>query len=145
MLTFYLLLAAVGAAFDYIIYRYITMLPEELLRIIAAAVWAVILLIALVVIPHYFIHSKVVITNNEVASAGGFVTYTNDYMPISSIKSVSVVLTPLGSITGFNFVLINALGARMLLSFYKKSDVMDMSKRINDMIKQRDRDERRKA
>lgn len=138
MLTFYLLLAAVGAALNFILYRYITMLPAEILQIISVALWTLILLIAIIVIPHYFIHSKVVITSNEIAAAGGFITYKNDYMPISSIKSVSVVITPLGTLTGFNFVIVNSLGARMLLCFLRKNDVIAIAQRINELIRSRD-------
>lgn len=139
MLTFYLLLAAVGAALNFILYRYVTMLPTEILQIISAALWTLILLIAIIVIPHYFIHSKVVITNNEIAAAGGFITYKNDYMPISSIKSVSVVITPLGTLTGFNFVIVNSLGARMLLCFLRKNDVNAIAQRVNELIRSRDK------
>ncbi len=138
MLSFYLLLAAGGTVLNLIIYRYVSMLPDELLKVASVALWTVILLAALIVVPHYFIRSKVVITKNEIASAGGFITYKNDYMPIGSIKSVSVIITPLGSLTGFNFVVINALGARMLLSFYRKNDVTDISKRLNEMIRERE-------
>lgn len=138
MLTFYLLLAAVGAALNFILYRYVTMLPTEILQIISVALWTLILLIAIIVIPHYFIHSKVVITNNEIAAAGGFITYKNDYMPISSIKSVSVVITPFGTLTGFNFVIVNSLGARMLLCFLRKNDVNAIAQRVNELIRSRD-------
>jgi hypothetical protein len=138
MLTFYLLLAAVGSALDFILYRYVTMLPEEIIEIIAMSLWVLILLVALIVIPHYFIHAKVILTNNEIASAGGFICNRNDYMTVNAVKSVSVVITPLGSLTGFNFVIINALGARMIISFLRKQDVILISKHINDMIRRRD-------
>ncbi len=138
MLTFYLLLAALGVTVSFLIYRYAAMLPLDILKAISAAVWFLILLVALVVVPHYFIHARVIITDKEIASAGGFITYKNDYMPISSIKSVSLVITPLGGVTGFNFVIVNALGARMLLSFMRKKDVILISKHINEMIKERD-------
>lgn len=88
---------------------------------IAAAVWVLILLIAVIVIPHYFLHAKVIITKNEIATSGGFIFLKNDYMPISSIKSISVIITPLGRFTGFNFAVINALGARILICFMRKA------------------------
>lgn len=138
MLMFYLLLAVLGAAMDFILYRYVTMLPMEIIRVISAAGWLIILLAAVIVIPHYFIHAKIIITKNEIATAGGFITYKNDYMPISSIKSISVVITPLGTVTGFNFVIVNSLGARMVLCFLKKKDVIAISKNVNELILGRD-------
>lgn len=138
MLTFYLLLAAAGTALDFILYRYVTMLPTEILQLISMLLWALILLVALIVIPHYFIYSKTVITKNEIATAGGFFTYKNDYMPISSVKSVSVIVTPFGGLTGFNFVIINALGAKLIICFLRKKDVMMISKDISEMILSRE-------
>lgn len=136
MLTFYVLLAALGAALNIIIYRYVTVLPEEYLRIVSVTMWAVLFLIAAIVIPHYFICARAVVTENEIAAAGGFITVKNDYMPIKSVKSVSVIVTPLGFFTGFNFVVINALGARMILSFLRKSDALDIASSINALIRE---------
>ncbi len=138
MLMFYLLIAAAGAALNVVIYRYVTMLPEELVKMIAAAVWVLILLIAVIVIPHYFLHAKVIITKNEIATSGGFIFLKNDYMPISSIKSVSVIITPLGRFTGFNFAVINALGARILICFMRKSDLTEIAETINALIRSRE-------
>jgi hypothetical protein len=142
MLTFYLLLAALGTALDFVLYRYAIMLPDDILRIISMIFWALILIVAVIVIPHYFIHAKVIVTNSEIASAGGFITNRNDYMTVNSVKSVSVIITPLGTLTGFNFVVINALGAKMLLCFLRKQDVILISKHINDMIRRRDASDR---
>ena len=139
MLTFYILLAAAGTALDFVIYRYVSMLPAKLLRIISMVMWGLIIVVAVIVIPHYFIRSKFIITNNEIASAGGFFTYKNNYMPISSIKSVSVIITPLGSVTGFNFAVINSLGARLLTCFLKKIDLMEISQRLNMLISSREK------
>lgn len=136
MLTFYALLAALGAALNIMIYRYVTVLPEEYLRIVSTVMWAFLVLIAVIVVPHYFFCAKLILTNNEIASAGGFITVKNDYMPISSVKSVSVIITPLGSLTGFNFVVINALGARMLFSFLRKKDAKDIAASINSLIRE---------
>ncbi|SDA15568.1 hypothetical protein SAMN02910447_00954 [Ruminococcus sp. YE71] len=134
MLTFYVLLCIVGAALNYIIYRYVTFIPEEYLKIVSMIMWSIVILTAAVIVPHYFICAKVVLTGSEIAAAGGFVNTRSDYMPVSSVKSVSVLVTPLGVLTGFNFVMINALGARLVLSFLKKSDALDIAARINGMI-----------
>lgn len=136
MLTFYLLLSALGAALNIVIYRYVTILPEEYLRIVSIIMWAIMLLIAAIVIPHYFICAKVIVTKNEIAAAGGFITVRNDYMPISSVKSVSVIVTPFGFFTGFNFVVINALGARLVLSFLRKKDARDIAAAVNSLIRE---------
>ena len=134
MLCGYLVLAALGAVLSFLIYRYAVLLPAGTLRIAAGVMWALILTAALVFIPHYFFHAKVVITKNEIAASGGFFYFKDDYMPIGSIKSISVISTPLGILTGFNFVVINALGSRVVLSFLRKRDARDIAATVNSMI-----------
>ncbi|MBP3273319.1 MAG: PH domain-containing protein [Ruminococcus sp.] len=140
MLTFYLLLAAGGTALNVIIYRYVTVLPEEYLRIVSMCMWGFFILIAAIVIPHYFICAKFMITKKEIASVGGFFSQKSDYMPISSVKSVSVIITPLGILTGFNFVTINALGARMVFGFLRKTDAKDIAATVNELIRESEGD-----
>ena len=134
MFCAYMLLAIIGAGLSFLIYRYAVMLPAVTLRIIAGVMWALILLIALFLIPRYFFHARVVITKNEIAAAGGFYFFKDDYIPVASIKSVSVIVTPLGRLTGLNFIVINALGSRVVLSFLRKRDAADIAATINKMI-----------
>lgn len=134
MLCAYVMLAALGAVLSFLIYRYAVMLPTGTLRIVAGIMWGLILISALLFIPHYFFHAKVVITKNEIAASGGFFYVKDDYMPIGSVKSVSVISTPLGLITGFNFVVINALGSRVALSFLRLRDAKDIAATVNSMI-----------
>lgn len=134
MLCAYLLLALLGAVLSFIIYRYAVLFPAGTLRLAAGVMWLLILVSALLFIPHYFFHAKVVITNNEIAASGGFFYYKDDYLPIGSVKSVSVIATPLGFFTGFNFVVINALGSRVVLGFLRLSDAKEIADSVNRMI-----------
>ena len=136
MLTLYLLLALLGFFMNMLLYRYVTMLSDSLLAIISQAAWLMILLVSVFVIPHYFLRAKLVITESEIAAAGGYFSYRTDYMPVSSIKSVSVIATPLGFITGLNFVVINALGARLLISCLRKRDAEEIAELINRQIRE---------
>lgn len=62
-------------------------------------------------------------------------------MPTSAIKSVTTIITPLGSITGLNFVVLNALGARLLIPFMSRRDAMEISAIVNSSIRNRERKE----
>ncbi len=135
MLCAYLVLTIFGAGLSYLIFSYAVMLPDRTLRLLAGIMWIVILTAALLFIPHYFFHAKAVITKNEIAASGGFFYFKDDYMPIGSIKSVSVISTPLGYFTGFNFVVINALGSRIVLAFLKLRDARDIAATINSLIR----------
>ena len=134
MLCSYLVLAALGAVLSFLIYRYAVMLPTGTLRIVAGIMWSLILVSALLFIPHYFFHAKVIVTKNEIAASGGFFYVKDDYVPTGSVKSISVIATPLGIITGFNFVVINALGSRVILSFLRLRDAKDIAATVNRMI-----------
>ena len=136
MLTLYLIMALTGLFMNVILYRYVSMLPTELLEIISQAAWIVILAVSIIIIPHYFLRAKVTVTRTEVASAAGYFTYRTDYMPINAIKSVSVIITPLGFLTGLNFVVINALGARVLISCLRKSDAEEIAETINKRLRE---------
>jgi hypothetical protein len=63
------------------------------------------------------------------------------FMPTSAIKSVTTIITPLGSITGLNFVVLNALGARLLIHFMSRRDAMEISAIVNSSIRNRERKE----
>ena len=147
MLTLYLLMALLGLSMNAILYRYVTMVPDYVLTIISQAVWGLILIVSVFVIPHYFLRAKLVITDEEIAAAGGYLTYRTDYMLMESVKSVSVIVTPFGTLTGLNFVVINALGARTFMSFYKKKDaeaIADIiNKRIREMAKDTNSEEKK--
>ena len=136
MLTLYIIMALIGLFMNVLIYRYITMLPPELLSIISQAAWILILAVSMIIIPHYFLRAKVVITQTEVAAAAGYFSYRTDYMPINAIKSVSLIITPLGSLTGLNFVVINALGARVLISCLRKNDAVEIAETINKRLRE---------
>ena len=136
MLTLYIIMALTGLFMNVLIYRYITMLPPELLGIISQAAWILILAVSMIIIPHYFLRAKVIITQTEVAAAAGYFSYRTDYMPINAIKSVSVIITPLGSLTGLNFVVINALGARVLISCLRKNDAVEIAETINKRLRE---------
>ena len=136
MLTLYLMMALLGLFMNVLIYRYVTMLPQDMLGLVAQGAWVFILILSMIIIPHYFLRAKVIITENEVAAAAGYFSYRTDYMPISAIKSVSVILTPLGTLTGLNFVVINALGARVLISCMRKTDAVEIAETINKRLRE---------
>ena len=147
MLTLYLLMAVIGLFLNAILYRYVTMAPDYVITIISQAVWGLILLVSIFVIPHYFLRAKFVIVGDEITAAGGYFTYRTDHMRIGAVKSVSVIITPLGTFTGLNFVVINALGARTFMSFYKRKDaeaIADIiNKRIREMAKDTNSEEKK--
>lgn len=104
---------------------------------IAAAFWCAYAFVTCALIPLYFKHSSITVSADEIIMTGGMITRKSEYMPMSSVKSVTTIITPLSKITGLNFIIINALGSRIILSFMRKSDCIEATKYINEIIKSR--------
>ncbi len=92
-------------------------------------------LIMLVVIPVFFSQSRYSVSNNELVCRTGIFIYKRQYMKMSSVKSVTAVVTPLSGATGLNFLIINALGSQMVFMFLTRSDLNEITKRIDRVIK----------
>lgn len=132
----YVVLATIGYFMNAILSRYISMLPQTILVIISNILWTLILLMSIIFLPHYFLTANTVISKTEISVKGGFFMSREDYMPFRAVKSVSLIQTPLGYFTGFNFVVVNALGSRVLMSFLKRSDARELVDLINTKIRE---------
>ena len=58
-------------------------------------------------------------------------------MPMDAVKSVSMVISPMGARTGLNFIVLNALGARLIVPFLDKEDCIDIYSFVNELIMKR--------
>lgn len=103
--------------------------------------WIIAALFCLLMLPFYFIRSYFTVSSKEVTAFTGLFFTMRHFMPTSAIKSVTTIITPLGSITGLNFVVLNALGARLLIPFMSRRDAMEISAIVNSSIRNRERKE----
>ncbi len=62
------------------------------------------------------------ISSREVISKAGFFTKTTRIMKISSIQYVTKISLPLSKLNSFNFVVVSALGGRLMMMFLSDSD-----------------------
>ena len=62
---------------------------------------------------------------------------TKQFMLTESVKSVTTVITPLSRFTGMNFIVLNALGSKLLMPFLSKKDAMEITSIINQSIRAR--------
>ena len=104
---------------------------------VAVIYWIFHAFCACVLIPLYFKHSSISVSHEEITQTSGMLTLKSEYMPMESVKSVTTIVTPFGGITGLNFIIINALGSKILLSFMRKDDCLEATKYVNDIIKAR--------
>lgn len=126
--------------------RYAVNLIEKLIpfsvNYILMPLWIIAALFCLLVLPFYFIRSYFTVSSKEVTAFTGLFFTMRHFMPTSAIKSVTTIITPLGSITGLNFVVLNALGARLLIPFMSRRDAMEISAIVN-MLHTKQRTQRR--
>ena len=121
--------------------RYAVNLIEKLIPFSVNYILMPLWIIAALLLPFYFIRSYFTVSSKEVTAFTGLFFTMRHFMPTSAIKSVTTIITPLGSITGLNFVVLNALGARLLIPFMSRRDAMEISAIVNSSIRNRERKE----
>lgn len=99
--------------------------------------WILAALFAVLVLPFYFHKAFFTVTSKEITSKGGLIITGKHFMLTESVKSVTTVITPFSGLTGLNFVVLNALGARLLLPFLSKRDALEIAAAINNSIRNR--------
>lgn len=101
-------------------------------------VWIIVALFAVFILPIYFFSSYFTISSTEITVKAGMIVTTKQFMPTSSVKSVTAIITPLSKITALNFVVLNALGSRVVLPFLTKKNVDEITAEINHSIRNRE-------
>lgn len=102
--------------------------------IILAVVWILTLAFMLILLPMYYKLTRIYVSDQEVTKYTFLFTYKYQYMSMNAVKSVTTFITPFGKYTGLNFIIVNALGSRMLLPLLGKNDCREISYFLNDII-----------
>ncbi|MBQ5332070.1 MAG: PH domain-containing protein [Oscillospiraceae bacterium] len=89
------------------------------LMIIAAAVYVVFIVILL---PMWYKSLRYVINEREIISYSGIFSRTYRIMKLSSVQHAVRVSAPLSGYTGFNFIILKALGGNMPILFLSDKD-----------------------
>ena len=87
--------------------------------IIAAAVYVVFIVILL---PMWYKSLRYVINEREIISYSGIFSRTYRIMKLSSVQHAVRVSAPLSGYTGFNFIILKALGGNMPILFLSDKD-----------------------
>lgn len=105
--------------------------------IIADMALAALLIIAVTVFPIYVLVARFEVSSSEVKLRKGFIIISHQFVPTSSVMSVTTVTTPLSVLTGFNFVVLNCPGARSIMPFVTRKQAREISETINEAIRHR--------
>ena len=100
--------------------------------------WAIIITLAalyficgIIMLPIYFAQMKYTVSPDRIASHSGLLYSITQNMKISAIQYTTLISVPLLSRCGFNFVIANALGGRIVMSFLTRNDASDIQARIS--------------
>lgn len=100
-------------------------------------VWVITATFAVLVLPFYFHKARFTVSAREITAKGGLFFTSKQFMLTSSVMSVTTVMMPLGRFTGMNFLILNALGSRLLIPFLSRKDAEEIADIVNGSIRKR--------
>ena len=115
---------------DYYFLYFIPILMWSLIGLFGLAY----LLIGIIWLPLYFARASYIVSSQEVIRNTGFFFRIRQTMKVSAIQYVTLIITPFSSVTGFNFVIINALGGNLLLFYLSKTDAEEIVRNLTATI-----------
>lgn len=110
---------------------------KELGNYILIILWAVVGIYLLILFPLFYKKTRFMVSKDDIVKYTFLFTFKYQYMTMDSVRSVSTIITPLSRVTGLNFIIINALGSKMLLPFILKDDCLEITKYFNEIISNR--------
>ena len=100
-------------------------------------VWVTAALFAVLVLPFYFHKARYTVSSKEITAKSGLVMTSKQFMLTSAVKSVTSILLPLGRLTGMNFIVLNALGSRLVIPFLSRRDAEEIAELVNNSSRSR--------
>ncbi|WP_294491295.1 PH domain-containing protein [uncultured Ruminococcus sp.] len=100
-------------------------------------VWVMASLFAVLVLPFYFHKAGYTVSDKEITAKGGLIVTSKQFMLTSAVRSVTLILLPLGRLTGMNFIILNALGSRLVIPFLNRRDAEEIAELVNNSIRSR--------
>ena len=99
---------------------------------------AYLLLVFGAVLPKYFKKNHLSVSEKDIVCVKGVISDKKIYLPMDAVRSVTMIITPLGDVTGMNAIVFNALGSRLIMLFMDKTDCEDIYSFVNGIIMARD-------
>ena len=103
--------------------------------------WVISALFAVLVLPFYFHKACYTVSNKEITAKSGLIITSKQFMLTSSVTSVTSILLPLGRLTGMNFIILNALGSRLVIPFMTRRNAEEIADLVNNSIRSRQTDD----
>lgn len=136
----FILLIVIGIALKYVLYIVEMKFPEyfvsginavEIVVWYIAGVFALIyILYILIILPLWYNNARYYVTDSNVIARTGVLVKNKQYMKLSAIQYTTRISAPLGRKSGFNFIIFNGYGGRLLFTFLSKNDADEITRLI---------------
>ena len=124
-----ILMFIVTAIVAFLTYRYLSFIPI-FMWIIMLVFITICFFVAVIYLPLYFKSVNYYATDRKIIKHSGVFYKTNQVMRFDSIQYTTVISTLFSKKTGFNFVMLNAFGGRMILTFLKQRDLEEIMSEV---------------
>lgn len=98
---------------------------------------AIAVLLGLILLPMYFRRTVIYISPYEITVHSGLIFLRRDHMKMSAVQYVTRVSLPLSGFSGFNFVILRALGGSIVLPFLNSVDADEIVETVHLEISKR--------
>ena len=127
------LAAGLGAV---LAWRYLSSLKILMYVLIGLCAGAAVLF-GVILLPMYFRRTVIYISASEITVHTGLIYLKREHMKMSAVQYVTEISTPLGGLTGFNFVILRALGGSLVLPFLDFRDCEEILAAVQVEISER--------
>ncbi|HHX57296.1 MAG TPA: PH domain-containing protein [Clostridiales bacterium] len=124
-----ILMFIVTAIVAFLTYRYLSFIPIFMWSIMLVFI-TICFFVAIIYLPLYFKSVNYYATDRKIIKHSGVFYKTNQVMRFDSIQYTTVISTLFSKKTGFNFVMLNAFGGRMILTFLKQRDLEEIMSEV---------------
>lgn len=144
-----LLLIVIGIALKYILYilqeRYPEYFAIEKNTVAEIIIWSVMALFAiiyvvyiLIFLPLWYNNARYFVTDKDIIARTGVLVRNVQYMKLSAVQYTTKISAPFARHSGFNFIVFNGYGGRMMLTFLSQSDADEITKYVRLNIEKRE-------
>ena len=143
-----ILLIVIGIALKYVLYilreRYPEYFAIEKNTVAEIIIWSVMALFAviyvtyiLIFLPLWYNNARYFVTDKDIIARTGVLVKNVQYMKLSAIQYTTKISAPFARHSGFNFIVFNGYGGRMMFTFLSQSDADEITKIVRINIEKR--------
>lgn len=144
-----ILLIVIGIALKYALYilekRYPDYFAIEGNTVAELIIWSIMIIFAviyivyiLIILPLWYNNARYYVTDKDIIARTGVIVKNVQYMKLSAIQYTTRISAPLGRSVGFNFIVFNGYGGRLVFTFLSQKDLDEITKTVRQNIVRRE-------